>query len=38
MTWPMGMQYAPEFMIGRTSRDLDACGVIWAFFQRHPRE
>ncbi len=34
-TWPGGMQYLPEFLIGKTSRDFDACDVIWSFFERH---
>lgn len=34
-TWPGGFQYLPLFMIGRTSRDFDACEVIWNFFRRH---
>lgn len=34
-TWPGGLQYLPEFLIGKTSRDFDACDVIWSFFERH---
>jgi polyhydroxybutyrate depolymerase len=37
-TWPGGYQYLPAFFIGRTSQDIDACDVIWAFFQAHARE
>lgn len=34
-TWPGGWKYLPEFMIGRTSQDMDASEVIWAFFREH---
>lgn len=36
-TWPGGLQYLPEWLIGRTSRDFDASEVIWEFFQRNSR-
>jgi polyhydroxybutyrate depolymerase len=36
-TWPGGVQYAPIAMIGRTSRDIDACQIIWDFFKKHVR-
>ena len=32
-TWPGGWQYMPAFFIGKASRQLDACQVIWEFFQ-----
>ena len=32
-TWPGGKQYLGEQMIGKTSRDIDACQVIWEFFR-----
>ena len=35
--WPGGLQYLPERTIGRTSRDLDACAVIWAFCSAQSR-
>jgi polyhydroxybutyrate depolymerase len=35
-TWPGGLQYLPESIIGRTSRDFDAGEVIWQFFKEHP--
>lgn len=35
-TWPGGLQYLPAFIIGRTSRDVDATQVIWEFFKAHP--
>jgi polyhydroxybutyrate depolymerase len=34
-TWPGGWQYLPERFVGRTSRDIDANDVLWAFFKRH---
>ena len=34
-TWPSGYQYLPEYIIGRTSRDIDANEVIWNFFKNH---
>jgi polyhydroxybutyrate depolymerase len=36
-TWPGGKQYLPAFVIGKTSRDMDACRVIWEFFMKHHR-
>lgn len=33
-TWPGGLQYLPERVIGKTSRDIDANEVIWSFFRR----
>jgi len=35
-TWPGGLQYLPESIIGRTSRDFNASEVIWQFFEEHP--
>ena len=35
-TWPGGTQYLPEFVIGKTSRELDANTEIWNFFMKHP--
>jgi polyhydroxybutyrate depolymerase len=32
-TWPGGVQYLPEAVIGRTSRDLSAGEVIWDWFR-----
>ncbi len=37
-TWPGGLQYLPQSIIGRTSRDFNASEVIWQFFQEHPME
>jgi poly(3-hydroxybutyrate) depolymerase len=32
-TWPGGYQYLPEFLIGKTNRDLNASEAIWNFFK-----
>jgi polyhydroxybutyrate depolymerase len=32
-TWPGGWQYLPRFIVGKTSRNLDACQEIWNFFK-----
>jgi polyhydroxybutyrate depolymerase len=32
-TWPGGLQYLGEKVIGKTSRDVNACDVIWDFFK-----
>jgi polyhydroxybutyrate depolymerase len=36
-TWPGGFQYLPVWLIGKTSRDIDANEVIWDFFKKHSR-
>ncbi len=36
-TWPMGLKYLPESLIGRTSQDIDASRVISDFFAAHRR-
>ncbi len=36
-TWPGGLPYLPERIIGKTSQQMDASQVIWEFFQRHTR-
>ena len=36
-TWPGGYQYLPEFLIGKTSRDLNALEAIWNFFNGYPK-
>ncbi len=33
-TWPGGKQYLPEAIIGKTSREIVACDVIWDFFKK----
>jgi polyhydroxybutyrate depolymerase len=37
-TWPGGFQYLPAWIIGKTSRDIDANEVIWSFFKRHSKQ
>lgn len=32
-TWPGGSQYLPRFLIGKTSKNLNACQAIWDFFK-----
>ncbi|TSJ39399.1 prolyl oligopeptidase family serine peptidase [Mucilaginibacter corticis] len=32
-TWPGGWQYLPQFIVGKTTRNLNACEVIWDFFK-----
>ena len=34
-TWPGGMKL-PEWFVGRTTRSIDATGLMWAFFTEHP--
>jgi polyhydroxybutyrate depolymerase len=36
-TWPGGWQYLPAFMIGKTSRNLNADETMWEFFNRTSR-
>lgn len=33
-TWPGGMQYLGERLVGKTSRDINACDEIWQFFSQ----
>jgi len=33
-TWPGGLQYFPEWFIGKTCRDIDANEIIWDFFNQ----
>ncbi len=35
-TWPGGWQYLPVFIVGPTSRQIDASETIWSFFAAHP--
>ncbi|WP_214070911.1 prolyl oligopeptidase family serine peptidase [Mucilaginibacter sp. dw_454] len=34
-TWPDGRQYLPKFIIGKTTRNLNACDEIWNFFKQY---
>ncbi|MGB8702907.1 MAG: PHB depolymerase family esterase [Thermosynechococcaceae cyanobacterium] len=36
-TWPGGLQYLPERIIGKTSRDIQASPKIWQFFNQFTR-
>ncbi len=36
-TWPGGISRLPEWMVGKTTRKLNANDVIWDFFQKHPK-
>jgi polyhydroxybutyrate depolymerase len=36
-TWPDGQSYAPEFLIGKTTHNINANQVMWEFFKNHPR-
>lgn len=36
-TWPGGRPYAPERIVGRTSNDIDASQVAFAFFAQHAK-
>ena len=35
-TWPGGLQYMSEKLIGQTSSDFNATETIWQFFKLHP--
>jgi len=34
-TWPGGWQYAPKFIVGKTTKNLNACQTIWDFFKTY---
>lgn len=36
-TWPGGLQYLGERLIGKVCRDLDGTQTIWEFFKAHPK-
>ncbi len=36
-TWPDGLQYMSEKVIGKVCRDINGAEVIWEFFRRHPK-
>jgi len=36
-TWPRGPRHLPEFIFGKTSRDIDANQIIWRFFKQFRR-
>lgn len=35
-TWPGG-HFQPEFLLGKTSKDINASELMWQFFQKHSR-
>jgi polyhydroxybutyrate depolymerase len=37
-TWPGGVQYLPESIIGRVCKDFEATEAIWSFFKGHPKQ
>jgi polyhydroxybutyrate depolymerase len=37
-TWPGGIQYLPQALIGKTSKQFNATDVIWQFFKEHPEK
>lgn len=36
-TWPGGIQYLGQWIIGRVCRDFDGTRAIWDFFRTHPK-
>jgi polyhydroxybutyrate depolymerase len=36
-TWPQGLQYLPEAIIGKTCMDFNGIETVWAFFKAHPK-
>ena len=36
-TWPRGPRYLPEFIVGKTSQDIDANQTVWRFFEQFRR-
>lgn len=36
-TWPQGLPYLGERVVGRVSREFNACDVIWEFFSKQHR-
>ena len=34
-TWPGGWQYMPQFIVGKTTKNLNACDEIWSFFKHY---
>ncbi len=37
-TWPGGVPYLHQSLIGKVSRDIDASRIIWEFFKRHKKQ
>jgi polyhydroxybutyrate depolymerase len=36
-TWPQGLQYVPELIIGKTCQDFNGIETVWEFFKTHPK-
>ena len=36
-TWPNGAQYRPKFLIGKTTKNMEATKEIWNFLKKHRR-
>ena len=34
-TWPGGWQYLPKVIVGKTTKNLNACDAIWHFFKQY---
>jgi len=34
-TWPGGWQYLPQFIVGKTTKNLNACQEMWQFFKQY---
>lgn len=37
-TWPQGLQYLSELIIGKTSQDFNGIETVWEFFKTHPKQ
>lgn len=37
-TWPGAVQYLPEYIIGKTNKDINASEKIWEFFSKHKKD
>jgi polyhydroxybutyrate depolymerase len=37
-TWPQGLQYLSESIIGKTSQDFNGIETVWEFFKTHPKQ
>jgi polyhydroxybutyrate depolymerase len=37
-TWPQGVSYSPELIIGKTSQDFNGIETVWEFFKSHPKQ
>jgi polyhydroxybutyrate depolymerase len=37
-TWPQGLQYLSELIIGKTCQDFNGIETVWEFFKTHPKQ